>query len=231
MAKMKLLITDQDIASAERYKISNPVLHKLQNTTGTLWRLFNDGLAVEAMSPFRATLLPLWATNGWHERSVNRNALPYQLELELYQLQPDIIASKNYTPDNLDLFAIASRHPSPAMTTEKCAPRYEAVQNALLQVLEINGWPNWRAVCPHIFAEGSEPYRTIVLDKNALHAAQEWLQSPTEPLDSQQHEQHEQHDGSTPDHEVRLCLSATLHSPLTGDPPQSITIHFPPRTF
>lgn len=218
MAKIKLCINDEDLVSAERYEIANPVLHKLQNTTGTLWRLCDDGLAMEVMSPFRATLLPLHALNAWHAESENGRSVPCEIELELYHLQ----LNGGETDDN------DNKTEPPKVLAGNEGLDYETIQNALLQVLEYNEWSSWRAVCPHIFIERVEPFRTIVLNTDALGRAQEWLQSLTQPM---RFPHKSMRDRSTPGTEERLRLPAKLYAPLTKEPVQEITINFPPRTF
>jgi hypothetical protein len=212
-AQLKLCITAEDLASAERFKIANPVLHKLQNTTGTLWRLCNDGLAMEIMPPFRATLLPLWSLRGWHGESENERALPCEIEMNLYPLQPEGKA--------------AGAEPQSAAHPDS-APSDDAVQSALLRVLERNGYSSWRAVCPYIFAEQVEPFRTVVLSTESLRYAREWLQHLTKPLRC---DGNSRQNGSTPASQPALRLPAKLYAPLTNEPVQNITIHLPPRTF
>ena len=106
MEKLTLSITDEDIASATRFEVDNPVLHKLHTTTGTLWRLCSDGLAMEIMTPFRTTLLPTWALCDWHansahEGSAANHVLPCEIELELVPLLPVRNAAFHATMDEI----------------------------------------------------------------------------------------------------------------------------------
>jgi hypothetical protein len=210
-AKLKLCITTEDVARAERFKIANPVLHKLQNTTGTLWRLCDDGLAMEIMSPFRATCLPLWALRGWYAESENGRALPCEIELGLYPLQPD--------GDAADYDSTLAHNE--ADTTGTLSQEDAVIQATLVKVLECNGWSSWRAASPQIFVERIEPFRTIVLTRDALEKAKNWLRSVNESAPA-----HGSGTGSTPGHSTPLRLSAALYSPLGVAPVQPITINF-----
>lgn len=53
-----LRIGEHELYWAVRARIKRPILLALQNATGTLWRLDDDGLAVEVMPPHRACILP-----------------------------------------------------------------------------------------------------------------------------------------------------------------------------
>lgn len=225
MTKLTLCVTEDDIASTERFKISNPVLHKLQNSTGTLWRLCSEGLAVEIMPPFRVALLPLWALRGWHPASSNHSALPCEIELELHQLQPDGASDGAYGEGKAhthNSFFCAGAPAQKVKAGAKDAQGDEAIQTALLKVLERNGWSSWRAASPQIFVERTEPFRTIVLTRDTLESAKAWLYAADSSAQSRRADA-----GSTPVSGAPQRLDATLHSPLAGAPSQPITINLP----
>jgi hypothetical protein len=68
-----LRITEDEIYWAVQTGLKRPILVALQRATGTLWRLFEDGTAIEVMAPHRACVLPQEAlyevneTAGVHE--------------------------------------------------------------------------------------------------------------------------------------------------------------------
>ena len=107
----------------------------------------------------------------------------------------------------------------------------EILQEALLQVLECNGWSGWRAVCPQLFIEEVEPYRALVLTNNALYCAQNWLQSASDPDEFSGLQPLGTLDGKSYSMRTVLRLPAELHSPLTGEAIQPIIINFPLHLF
>lgn len=233
MSKLMLCVTDEDVAMAARFEIFNPVLHKLHQTTDTLWRLCDNGVALEIMAPFRTTQLPSWAVRDWRTNSApdghaadghaHHPVLPCEIELELVPLSSLRNTVFHATVPEADHDAKKSR--------EAGALDNEILQEALLQVLECNGWSDLRAVCPHFFVENAEPYRAIVLPNNSLRCARNWLRSAAElenfgglrPLNTL--------DGKSHSMGTVLHLSAELHSPLTGEAVQPIVINFPLRLF
>ena len=228
MSKLMLCITDEDVAAAAHFEVLNPVLHKLHQATGTLWRLCGNGVALEIMSPFRTTQLPSWAVRDWCAHSapdgrVHHQVLPCEIELELVPLSSVRNTVFHATAPEADKNEKKSR--------EANAFDNEILQETLLQVLECNGWSDWRAVCPHFFVEKVEPYRAIVLSNHALRCARSWLHSASDLKVSDGLQPLNALDGKSHSMETVLRLSAELHSPLTGEVVQPIVINFPLRLF
>ena len=92
MQNLKISITENDIQSAEGFKIANPVLFMLQRATGTFWRIYDDGFALEIMAPFRSCLLPDAALRCWREYSSAGRMAPVEFEVELHS--PEVRASQ-----------------------------------------------------------------------------------------------------------------------------------------
>ncbi len=82
MEKMTLLITPEAIHKSERFGLRNPILCALQNTTGTLWRVYDDGMVLEVMTPYRACSLPDEAMERWREYRATGIMKPFSVTLE-----------------------------------------------------------------------------------------------------------------------------------------------------
>lgn len=62
---VRLCVTAYDFHCSDQSGIRNPILCALQRETGTLWRMYDDGFALEAMPPFRACQLPVATIAEW----------------------------------------------------------------------------------------------------------------------------------------------------------------------
>jgi hypothetical protein len=80
---LTLFITPGDFYWSERSGLSNPILCALQRHTGTLWRLYEDGFALEAMAPYRACQLPHEMVQQWRAWQVTGQLETLQWNLEL----------------------------------------------------------------------------------------------------------------------------------------------------
>lgn len=91
--RLKLTTTKEDINKSIRFKVCNPILYALQRTTGTLWRMYDDGLLVEVMEPFRAYQLPLEALKQYEAFEAGADITPFECELEPHASAPALSAS------------------------------------------------------------------------------------------------------------------------------------------
>jgi hypothetical protein len=80
---LNLIVTNDDHYWSERSGLRNPILCALQRHTKTLWRLYNDGLALEAMPPYRACQLPDDAVKKWQQWQITGELPDPEWEVEL----------------------------------------------------------------------------------------------------------------------------------------------------
>lgn len=85
--RFTLIITKEDHFWSERSGLRNPILCALQRHTKTLWRLYEDGLALEAMPPYRACQLPDDAVHKWQQWQVTGELDSPGWEVELVSSQ------------------------------------------------------------------------------------------------------------------------------------------------
>lgn len=81
--RLKLCVTSQDHYWSERSGLRNPILCALQRETRTLWRIYEDGFALEAMPPYRACQLPPEAVEEWRRWLVTGEMEAPEWEIEL----------------------------------------------------------------------------------------------------------------------------------------------------
>jgi hypothetical protein len=78
-----LSITEDDFYWSQRSGLGNPILCALQRHTQTLWRLYDDGFALEAMPPYRACQLPPEMLQQWRRWQITGQLEARQWNLEL----------------------------------------------------------------------------------------------------------------------------------------------------
>jgi hypothetical protein len=85
--RITLQVTPQDLGCSVRSGLNNPLLCALERQTGTLWRLYDDGFALEAVAPYRSCRLPFKALQDWHHWQVTGELNCSAWEIELVPTQ------------------------------------------------------------------------------------------------------------------------------------------------
>jgi hypothetical protein len=88
MQKLKISITAHDVSESEWFRINNPILFVLQNTTGTLWQMRDDGSVIEAMAPYRSGQLSTEPRTRWQHYLTTGQMPPFEFDLELHESRP-----------------------------------------------------------------------------------------------------------------------------------------------
>lgn len=83
-----LRISEHEIYWAAQTRLKKPILVALQRATGTLWRLFDDGTAIEVMTPHRACVLPQEALFEVEEANEEHPAVGSEWEVPLFPTSP-----------------------------------------------------------------------------------------------------------------------------------------------
>lgn len=104
-----LRITEHELYWAVRTRINRPILLALQNSTGTLWRLDDDGFAAEIMPPYRACILPQEAMAEVDRADMGQDLLDSSWVVPLFPYKNSLTDSRQNEPGS-------------AATTEKAGP-------------------------------------------------------------------------------------------------------------
>lgn len=82
-----LQITDETVRETRYYGLSSPVLRALQVATQTLWRVYDDGWALEVTAPYRCCYLSLDTRRLCDEYSKTKQFPAQTLTLELFSTE------------------------------------------------------------------------------------------------------------------------------------------------
>jgi hypothetical protein len=83
VTRLTLCVTDQDYYWSDKSGLRNPILCALQQSTSTLWHIYEDGFALEAMPPYRACQLPTESLKKWRCWLMTGQMESPQWEIEL----------------------------------------------------------------------------------------------------------------------------------------------------
>ncbi|HEX8551982.1 MAG TPA: hypothetical protein VF681_10565 [Abditibacteriaceae bacterium] len=87
MERISLSITETDVVAAARYGIRNIIAYALQKQTGTLWRIYENGLALEIMKPHRACHISASLLRRWQQHYTTQGEAPFLCDLEMHATQ------------------------------------------------------------------------------------------------------------------------------------------------
>jgi hypothetical protein len=83
MKRSTLSIAEDDILTAVRFRIGDPILFVLQRATRTLWRMNDDGTLAEVTTPQRTCRLSLDVLEWWREYSQSGTAPDCEIEMQV----------------------------------------------------------------------------------------------------------------------------------------------------